>query len=228
MTWSIIARDTRDGRNRRSPSRPSSSRSAAASLICAPASVRLATQALTNPLYGRRGLALLGAGVPAEDVVRMLTALTRGKLPPASCDGCEGGSPRIPEAIASIGPATRRPRVLLCRKHARGTACRRRYVGSPSSKTVALPMARRMIEAMKAGEAAGGDKRGKQSACLGDRLDRGIFRSRSAGRRSSRSARRARAARGGEPRTLGALPEIPAAQARSRWRARSRCDQCRY
>ncbi|MBV9052450.1 MAG: DUF1028 domain-containing protein, partial [Hyphomicrobiales bacterium] len=29
-----------------------------------------------------------------------------------------------------------------------------------------LPMARRMIEAMKAGEAAGGDKRGKQSACL--------------------------------------------------------------
>jgi uncharacterized Ntn-hydrolase superfamily protein len=33
-------------------------------------------------------------------------------------------------------------------------------------RNAALPMARRMIEAMKAGEAAGGDKRGKQSACL--------------------------------------------------------------
>src|SRR3546814_12881073 len=33
-------------------------------------------------------------------------------------------------------------------------------------KTAALPFAERLLTAMEAGEAAGGDKRGKQSACL--------------------------------------------------------------
>ena len=36
----------------------------------------------------------------------------------------------------------------------------------PSRANAKLPLAERLIEAMTAGEAAGGDKRGKQSAAL--------------------------------------------------------------
>ena len=66
----------------------------------------------------------------------------------------------------------------------------------------ALPFPRRLIAAMKAGEDAGGDKRGKQSAALLIYGDRGILRSRPAGRRPSGAARRARASREGQPRAL--------------------------
>ena len=37
---------------------------------------------------------------------------------------------------------------------------------SPAPRTSTLPFARRVLAAMRAGEAAGGDKRGKQSAAI--------------------------------------------------------------
>ena len=54
----------------------------------------------------------------------------------------------------------------------------------------ALPFARRLIGALKAGEAAGGDKRGKQSAALIIYTSEEYPVARPPGRRPRRSARR--------------------------------------
>jgi uncharacterized Ntn-hydrolase superfamily protein len=127
----------------------------------------VASQALTNPLYGRRGLALLRLGVPAADVVRLLIEADaghphrqvhvmdgRGNFAAhtgAECvDWC---GHLIRENFSVAGNMLAGPQVIA------ETA--RAYEAES-----ALPFPRRLIAALKAGEDAGGDKRGKQSAAL--------------------------------------------------------------
>jgi uncharacterized Ntn-hydrolase superfamily protein len=166
MTWSIIARD------------PSTGQIGIAVATCAFAvGARVpyvetgvgavATQSFVNPFYGPRGLQLLRAGVPAPDVVRILT------------DSDEGRSQRQVHAMdlqGRFGAYTGEGCVSWCGHLVRNTfSVAGNMLTGPAvieetahvyEQQSALPFPRRLLAAMKAGEEAGGDKRGKQSAAL--------------------------------------------------------------
>jgi uncharacterized Ntn-hydrolase superfamily protein len=125
------------------------------------------TQALMNPLYGPHGLRLIREGVTAVDVVRILTTPDAGRdhrqVHVMGADGkfaAHTGAECVPwcghwigEDMSVAGNMLAGPQVV--------------------SETVrffrenaSMPLPRRLIGAMKAGEKVGGDKRGKQSAAL--------------------------------------------------------------
>ncbi len=166
MTWSIIARDAATGRT---------GIVVATKFFAVGSRVphiktgvgAVASQALVNPFYGPQGLALLQAGAAAEDVVRLLTNADEGRdhrqlhvmdrkgrfaaFTGAACiDWC---GHQIHDGFSVAGNMLAGSSVI------EETA--RSYAGA-----IKEPFARRLIAAMKAGEAAGGDKRGKQSAAL--------------------------------------------------------------
>lgn len=167
MTWSILARDG-DGRF----GVAIASRFFAVGALCVHTKAgvgALSTQSLMNPLYGPQGLALLAAGRSAADVVATLTAADDGRAQrqlhvlPASGAGaaaahtgsqCVGWCGHALHADFSVaGNMLAGPRVVEATAEA--------FVA-----TAGRPLAERLIAAMSAGEAAGGDKRGKQSAAL--------------------------------------------------------------
>ena len=166
MTWSIIARETTSGRVG----------IIVASKFFAVGSMvphiktgvgALATQAFVNPYYGTRGLALMSAGANAETAVNLLTVADEGRdnrqLHAMDKDGGfhgHTGAHCIPwcghtlrDGFSVAGNMLAGPAVL------EDTAVE-------FAARAELPLARRLIAAMLAGERAGGDKRGKQSAAL--------------------------------------------------------------
>src|SRR5918911_1315458 len=165
MTWSIIARD---GSGAIGIAVSTKFFAVGARVPSIEAGVgAVASQALTNPLYGKRGLALLRLGAPAADVVRLLTEADAGREhrqvhvmdaqgrfaahTGAECvDWC---GPLVRDSFSVAGNMLAGPQVIA------ETA--RSYQAN-----AALPFPRRLIAALKAGEDAGGDKRGKQSAAL--------------------------------------------------------------
>src|ERR687883_1608763 len=77
MTWSIVARD---GSGAIGIAVSTKFFAVGARVPSIEAGVgAVASQALTNPLYGKRGLALLRLGAPAADVVRLLTEADAGR-----------------------------------------------------------------------------------------------------------------------------------------------------
>ncbi len=166
MTWSIIARD------------PASDRIGIAVATCNFAvGVRvphiktgigaICTQAMTNPFFGPRGLALLTAGASAEDTVRMLMLSDEGRdhrqvhvmdregrFAAATGISCVDWCGHISRSTISIaGNMLAGPTVLDATADAFDAAA-------------GEALGRRLVIALKAGEAAGGDKRGRQSAAL--------------------------------------------------------------
>jgi uncharacterized Ntn-hydrolase superfamily protein len=125
------------------------------------------TQALTNPLYGPRGLRLIREGVGAADIVRLLIAPDAGRdhrqLHVMGADGrfaAHTGAECVPWCGHWTGEDMSVAGNMLA-----GPAVVSETVRVLRERTdLALP--RRLIAAMRAGEAAGGDKRGKQSAAL--------------------------------------------------------------
>src|SRR3990167_3238655 len=125
------------------------------------------TQALTNPLYGPRGLRLIREGIGAADIVRLLTTPDAGRehrqIHVMGADGKFGahtGAECVPWCGHWIGDDYSVAGNMLA-----GPAVVSETVRVLRERTdLALP--RRLIAAMRAGEAAGGDKRGKQSAAL--------------------------------------------------------------
>ncbi|MDP2329480.1 MAG: DUF1028 domain-containing protein [Reyranella sp.] len=125
------------------------------------------TQALTNPLYGPRGLRLIREGIGAADIVRLLIAPDAGRehrqLHVMGADGrfaAHTGAECVPWCGHWIGDDHSVAGNMLA-----GPAVVSETVRVLRERTdLALP--RRLIAAMRAGEAAGGDKRGKQSAAL--------------------------------------------------------------
>ena len=125
------------------------------------------TQAMTNPLYGPHGRRLIREGVGAADIVRLLTAPDAGRdhrqLHVLGADdrfAAHTGSDCVPwcghwtgDDFSVAGNMLAGPQVV-----------------SETVRTLReradLPLPRRLIAAMRAGEKAGGDKRGKQSAAL--------------------------------------------------------------
>jgi uncharacterized Ntn-hydrolase superfamily protein len=164
MTWSILARDAQ---GRLGVAIASRFFAVGALTVHTRRDVgALATQALMNPLYGPQGLALLAAGRTPAEVVAMLTAVDAGRdqrqlhvLPaegrPVAWTGAaciEWCGHRVEADFSVAGNMLAGPRVLEATAEAFADA--------------RGPLAERLLAALAAGEAAGGDKRGKQAAAL--------------------------------------------------------------
>lgn len=164
MTWSIIARDASGAFGV-----AVATRFFAVGALCphAESSVgALCTQALINPYYGSQGLELLRAGIAAPDVVRQLAAPDEGR---------EHRQLHVIDDEGRIGQHTGAKCVDWCGAIAGdGFSVAGNMLVGPrvieetarAFKASTKPFAERLIEAMEAGEAAGGDKRGRQSAAL--------------------------------------------------------------
>ena len=164
MTWSIIARDASGAFGV-----AIATRFFAVGALCPHAESgvgALSTQALVNPYYGRHGLDLLRAGIPAPEVVRSLTAPDEGR---------EHRQLHVIDAKGRIGQYTGAKCIEWCGALAgegfsvAGNMLANEKVILETARAFQesrKPFAERLIAALEAGEAAGGDKRGKQSAAL--------------------------------------------------------------
>jgi uncharacterized Ntn-hydrolase superfamily protein len=166
VTWSIIARDRATGKL---------GIAVATKFFAVGALVphlqwgvgAVATQALINPFYGVNGLKLLRDGKSAADAVATLVAADEGRdhrqlhvmdasgrvaahTGAACVDWC---GQRVGDEYSLAGNMLAGAGVL--------DATEQGYLVNAT-----VPFARRLIAAMRAGEVAGGDKRGKQSAAL--------------------------------------------------------------
>jgi uncharacterized Ntn-hydrolase superfamily protein len=127
----------------------------------------VATQALANVSYGPEGLALLRAGDAADEVVRRLTEADEGRddrqvgvvdahgdaatYTGSSCFDWAGG-------VAGRGYAAQ-GNILVSEDTVTALAC-------TFEETAGEPLAERLLDALAAAQAAGGDRRGQQSASL--------------------------------------------------------------
>jgi len=166
MTWSIIARD---------PATGSFGIAVATRFFAVGARVphiasgvgAVATQALLNPFYGVEGLKLLRAGVPAAEVVHKLVDADGGR---------DTRQVHVMDSAGRVAAHTGAQCVTWC-GHIVGDGCSiagnmlagEQVIAATAAAykaNAALAFPRRLITALKAGEAVGGDKRGKQSAAL--------------------------------------------------------------
>jgi uncharacterized Ntn-hydrolase superfamily protein len=165
MTWSILARD---GQGRFGVA--IASRFFAVGALCVHTRRgvgALSTLALMNPLYGPRGLALLAQGRSPQEVIDAVTADDAGReqrqlhvLPaqgrPAARTGTEcidWCGHHLGDDFSVAGNMLAGPQVIAATAQAYAT-------------TRGQELAERLLAALAAGEAAGGDKRGKQAAAL--------------------------------------------------------------
>jgi uncharacterized Ntn-hydrolase superfamily protein len=166
MTWSIIAKDSATGQFGIAVATKFFAVGARVPHIAAGLG-GIATQALVNPYYGIDGLSLLRDGKSPREIVATLLAAD---------DGRESRQLHVVDASGQIAAHTGKDCVDWC-GHLAGDGfsiagnmlagaevldeTAKAYVANES-----LPFPRRLIAALRAGEAAGGDKRGKQSAAL--------------------------------------------------------------
>jgi len=166
MTWSIIAQDNATGQIGIAVATRFFAVGARVPHI-APRIGGIATQALVNPYYGIDGLNLLREGRAPRDIIETLIAADAGH-----------GSRQvhIMDASGRIAAHTGTDCVDWC-GHIEGNGfsiagnmlAGSRVLDDTAKAYIAnesLPFAQRLIAAVRAGEAAGGDKRGKQSAAL--------------------------------------------------------------
>ena len=165
MTWSILARDARGHFGM-----AIASRFFAVGSLCVHARRgvgALSTQALMNPLYGPAALDCLAQGATAAQAIAQVIADDAGREhrqihvmplngPAAAHTGAQcidwcGHIAR--EDVSVAGNMLAGPGVLDATVQA--------YLAAEGR-----PMAERLLAAMDAGQAAGGDKRGKQAASL--------------------------------------------------------------
>ncbi len=166
MTWSIVARDPRTN----AFGVAISTRFFAVGALCPYALGgvgALSTQALVNPTYGPRGLRLLQEGVPAADVVAILIGSDpgrahrqlhvvdgAGRVAVHTGDECIDWCGHVTgDGFSVAGNMLAGPWVVA-------------DTAAAYTANIDQPFAERLIHALEAGEAAGGDKRGKQSAAL--------------------------------------------------------------
>jgi uncharacterized Ntn-hydrolase superfamily protein len=166
MTWSIIARDEATGRIGIAVATRFFAVGALVPHIKTGVGA-IASQAFMNPHYGPAGLALLEVGTSAEETVARLTAVD---------DGRRNRQLHVMDRAGRFAAYTGAACIDWCGHELRETySVAGNMLAGPAvlAETIrayeaghALPFARRLLAAMRAGEAAGGDKRGKQSAAL--------------------------------------------------------------
>ena len=166
MTWSIIARDSATGQIGIAVATRFFAAGARVPYIAAGFG-GVATQALVNPYYGIDGVKLLREGRSPRAVIDTLIAAD---------DGRESRQLHVMDTKGRIAAFTGCECVDWC-GHVEGSdfsIAGNMLAGAAVLDDTAqayisngnLPFAQRLITAMQAGEAAGGDKRGKQSAAL--------------------------------------------------------------
>jgi uncharacterized Ntn-hydrolase superfamily protein len=166
MTWSIIARDELTGQFGIAVATRFFAVGARVPYIAAGFGA-IATQALVNPYYGIDGLKLLRDGRSPREVIDTLIASDGGQA---------SRQLHVMDAACRIACHTGRDCVGWC-GHSKGdgfSVAGNMLTGAQVlddtagayTEHQALPFAQRLIAAMVAGEAAGGDKRGRQSAAL--------------------------------------------------------------
>ncbi|WP_407147555.1 DUF1028 domain-containing protein [Bradyrhizobium sp. ORS 86] len=166
MTWSIIARDSATGQFGIAVATRFFASGARVPYVAAGIGA-IATQAMVNPYYGIDGLTLLREGKSPHDVIAALVAAdagrnsrqvhiidAKGRIAAHSGKECIDWFGNIAgDGFSIAGNMLTGPAVL--------DETARTYAAHET-----LPLPQRLIKAMLAGEAAGGDKRGKQSAAL--------------------------------------------------------------
>lgn len=166
MTWSILARDAETGELGAAVA----SRFLAAGAVCPRVEGQVGvacTQALVNPFIALDALAQLRAGeAPDAALAALLAADPGAPVRQAHVLGADGRSARhtgedcvgwcgdaAGPDVSVAGNMLAGPQVILATRDA--------FLASAG-----LPLAERLMLAMEAGEAAGGDKRGRQSAAI--------------------------------------------------------------
>ncbi|WP_315741544.1 MULTISPECIES: DUF1028 domain-containing protein [unclassified Bradyrhizobium] len=166
MTWSIIAKDRSTGQIGIAVATRFFAVGARVPFVVAGRG-GIATQALVNPYYGIDGAKLLREGRSPQEIIQILTSADPGRdsrqlhiLDHAGRIAAHTGKACIPwcghlegEDFSIAGNMLAGAEVL-------------KETASAYLTNAALPFAPRLIAALRAGEAAGGDKRGKQSAAL--------------------------------------------------------------
>ena len=165
MTWSIVARDPGGALGV-----AVASRFFAVGVLCAYARAgagALATQALVNPGFGPAGLDLLAQGVSPARVVESLAANDAGReVRQVHLVDIEGRAAAhtgsqcvewcghfVGREFSVAGNMLAGPQVL-------------ENTAAAYAANAHLPFAERLLAALEAGQAAGGDKRGQQAAAL--------------------------------------------------------------
>ena len=166
MTWSIIAREQTTGRI---GIIVASKFFAVGSMVPEIKSSvgAIASQAFLNPYYGPRGLMLMSAGANAREAINLMTISDEGRdhrqvhatdktggfhaYTGAACVPWCGH--QVAETFSVAGNMLAGPAVVA-------------DTAAEYAARTDLPLSRRLIAAMQAGERAGGDKRGRQSAAL--------------------------------------------------------------
>ena len=168
MTWSIVARDTQTGHLGIAVA------SRFFAVGCAVPHIKgrvgaVATQAFVSPLYGTDGLKLLEEGRSPQEIIETLTARDDGRrqrqfhlIDAAGRNAAYTGEfcidwagHLVEDNVSVAGNMLTGPEVIA--------ETLRVY----KEKAVeSAPLAERLLAAMDAGEAAGGDKRGRQSAAM--------------------------------------------------------------
>jgi uncharacterized Ntn-hydrolase superfamily protein len=166
MTWSIIARDESTGQFGIAVATRFFAVGARVPYIASGLGA-IATQALVNPYYGIDGLKLLREGKSPREIIETVIAADNGRA---------SRQLHVMDARGRIASHTGKECVDWC-GHLEGNgfsiagnmlAGARVLDDTAKAYTDAknLPFAQRLIAGLFAGEAAGGDKRGKQSAAL--------------------------------------------------------------
>ena len=165
MTWSILARDESGYFGM-----AIASRFFAVGSLCVHSRREvgaLSSQALLNPLYGQAGLDLLAQGLSSEQTIATLIAKDQGRdqrqlhiLPFKGLPAAHTGSACVDwcghlleDGLSIAGNMLAGPKVL-------------EHTAQAFKDTRGRPMGERLLAALDAGQAAGGDKRGKQAAAL--------------------------------------------------------------
>jgi uncharacterized Ntn-hydrolase superfamily protein len=165
MTWSIIARDSSGAYGI-----AIASKFFAVGAICPHGEGgvgALSTQALPNPLWGYRGMRLMREGMPAKAVIAHLVKPD---------GGAEQRQLHVHDTAGGIAVHTGARCVDWCGHLVRsGLSVAGNMLAGPDviaataqafESSADKSFARRLIAALAAGEAAGGDKRGRQSAAV--------------------------------------------------------------
>jgi uncharacterized Ntn-hydrolase superfamily protein len=166
MTWSIIAHDSATGQIGIAVATKFFAVGARVPHIAAGIGA-VATQALVNPYYGIDGVKLLREGSSPREIVDALISADSGR---------ESRQLHIMDASGRIAAHTGHECVEWC-GHIEGIgysiagnmlagAAVLDDTAKAYQASAALPFAQRLLAAMRSGEKAGGDKRGKQSAAL--------------------------------------------------------------
>ncbi|MEN5016220.1 DUF1028 domain-containing protein [Erwinia sp. Eh17-17] len=166
MTFSIVARDAQSGAL------------AAATATGGPAvgalvihgqsrTGAIATQALTNPLYGSQGLAMLGSGLSAEQTLHLLLKEDEERERRQLCIIDNAGA-TAHWSGSQCGPwfgSVAGPQLAVAGNMLAGEQVLQAMQDAFASAQH-LPLAERMLAALNAAARAGGDRRGIRSAAL--------------------------------------------------------------